>query len=267
MRRPTAAWRRSPSSRTRSRCSGRPSLRPTAAPIPRRRPCSPRRFPREIFIISYGATIQTGANQLTPADALAYITGAGFSTRKVGVRTSVTTLTLSNQAPAAVHFVLPKVTGGILNFLQTSTDWRQDFRPGARDGASQGRPGEPHVEPGPLRARADLRARRHVHAVGHGVDHGHLSEVGCGSATARGGHNPPQANRARRCGGAVPASAEAQRSRSIHQAHRAVRKSAVSTTQGAMAAARRSRTHPAPGPPVGGRTPLRRSSVQIARRT
>ena len=60
------------------------------------------------LIHAHGAWIQTGANQLSPPDAIVYITGAGFQTRKVPVRTPVTKLTLSNNGPKVVHFELPQ---------------------------------------------------------------------------------------------------------------------------------------------------------------
>jgi hypothetical protein len=74
------------------------------------------------LIYAYGAWIQTGANQLSAPDSIAFITGAGFQTRKVPSRTPVTKLTLSNNGPRVVHFELPKLARGVLNFLGISTD-------------------------------------------------------------------------------------------------------------------------------------------------
>jgi hypothetical protein len=73
-------------------------------------------------IDQHAAWVQGGADLLAPADAVNYITTAGFQVAKKGQRTPKTSPEISNGAPTVVHFELPPTPGAIMWFTEISSD-------------------------------------------------------------------------------------------------------------------------------------------------
>jgi hypothetical protein len=78
-------------------------------------------------IRQHAAWVQTGANALAPADALTFITAAGFQVAKAPQRTIVSAPELTNGAPTVVHFELPRLAGAIMWFTEISSDGGKTF--------------------------------------------------------------------------------------------------------------------------------------------
>jgi hypothetical protein len=74
------------------------------------------------LINQHAAWVQGGADALPPADAVNFITTAGFQVAKAGQRTPKTSPELSNGPPTVVHFDLPPTPGAIMWFTEISSD-------------------------------------------------------------------------------------------------------------------------------------------------
>jgi hypothetical protein len=79
------------------------------------------------FIDQHASWVQGGANALAPADAISFITTAGFQVAKTHQRTAKTAPAITNGASTVVHFELPPLPGAIMWFIQTSTDDGKTF--------------------------------------------------------------------------------------------------------------------------------------------
>jgi hypothetical protein len=78
-------------------------------------------------IKQHASWVQGGANALASADAVSFITAAGFQVAKSPRRVSVSTPTITNGAPTVVNFELPLLAGAIMWFTQISSDGGKTF--------------------------------------------------------------------------------------------------------------------------------------------
>jgi hypothetical protein len=81
-------------------------------------------------IKQHAAWVQAGTNGLDAAEAVNFITTAGFQVAKTPKRATVSAPQLTNGAPTVVHFELPRVAGAIMWFSQVSTDGGKTFSEG-----------------------------------------------------------------------------------------------------------------------------------------
>ncbi len=72
--------------------------------------------------VQHASWIQGGANEMSPADAVSYITLAGFQVAKNPQRTPITSPQVTNGAPTTLQFELPKVPGALMWFTEVSLD-------------------------------------------------------------------------------------------------------------------------------------------------
>jgi hypothetical protein len=79
------------------------------------------------LIMQHAAWVQAGANALGPADAMTFITTAGFQVAKKAQRAPRTAPELSNTAPTVIHFELPPTPGALMWFTEISTDGGKTF--------------------------------------------------------------------------------------------------------------------------------------------
>jgi hypothetical protein len=79
------------------------------------------------LIMQHAHWVQAGANALAPADAMAFITTAGFQVAKKPQRAPRTAPELSNTAPTVIHFELPSTPGALMWFTEVSTDGGKTF--------------------------------------------------------------------------------------------------------------------------------------------
>jgi hypothetical protein len=79
------------------------------------------------LIMQHAHWVQAGANALAPAEAMTFITAAGFQVAKKSQRAPRTAPELSNAAPTVVHFDLPSIPGAVMWFTEISTDGGQTF--------------------------------------------------------------------------------------------------------------------------------------------
>jgi hypothetical protein len=79
------------------------------------------------LIKQHAAWVQGGANALTPADAVSFITLAGFQVAKKPQRATRSAPELSNGAPTVLHLEFPAILGAIMWFTEVSTDGGKTF--------------------------------------------------------------------------------------------------------------------------------------------
>jgi hypothetical protein len=79
------------------------------------------------IIEQHAAWVQGGANGLAPADAMSFITAAGFQVAKTRQRVAKSAPVLTNGAPTVVHFDLPPIPGAVMWFSEISSDGGKTF--------------------------------------------------------------------------------------------------------------------------------------------
>jgi hypothetical protein len=79
------------------------------------------------LIEQHASWVQGGANGLASADAVSFITTAGFQVAKKPQRAHRTAPELSNGGPTVVHFEFPPIPGAIMWFTEISSDGGKTF--------------------------------------------------------------------------------------------------------------------------------------------
>jgi hypothetical protein len=79
------------------------------------------------IIQQHASWVQSGANSLAPADAVNFITSAGFQVAKTAQRVPLSSPEITNGAPTVIHFQCPSIPGAVMWFTEISTDGGKTF--------------------------------------------------------------------------------------------------------------------------------------------